>query len=65
MTNIFTLYIFILWNGRALIRGGKEQGQVREVNQGERVLKELAAKYQNTGRTIFADIFFTTLKGTD
>lgn len=43
---------------------GKNDGEEREVNQGENVLIQLSNKYSNTGRTIVADNFFTTLEGT-
>lgn len=39
---------------------GKE-GEQRETNQGENVLMSLANRYTNSGRTIIADNFFTTL----
>lgn len=42
---------------------GKGDGEEREVNQGENVLLQLANRYNNTGRTIVADNFFTTLTG--
>ncbi|XP_031626214.1 piggyBac transposable element-derived protein 4-like [Contarinia nasturtii] len=40
---------------------GREEGAPREINQGENVLLQLANKYSNSGRTIVADNFFTTL----
>ena len=43
---------------------GKAEGAVREVNQGENVLLKLATPFKNTGRTIVADNFFTTIEGT-
>ncbi|XP_058789554.1 piggyBac transposable element-derived protein 4 [Phymastichus coffea] len=36
-------------------------GNVREKNQGERVVKELAAPFKNSGRNITMDNYFTTL----
>lgn len=42
---------------------GRNAGEEREVNQGENVLLELTKKYANSGRTIVADNFFTTLEG--
>ncbi|XP_018395958.1 PREDICTED: piggyBac transposable element-derived protein 4-like [Cyphomyrmex costatus] len=36
-------------------------GNVREKNQGERLVKELAAAYRGSGRNITMDNFFTTL----
>lgn len=42
---------------------GRQEGEEREVNQGENVLIQLAKPYSNTGRTIVADNFFTTLEG--
>jgi hypothetical protein len=42
---------------------GKNAGAEREVNQGENVLLDLSKKYTNSGRTIVADNFFTTLEG--
>ncbi|XP_039315547.1 piggyBac transposable element-derived protein 4-like [Solenopsis invicta] len=38
-----------------------KQGNTREVNQGERVVKELVAAYKGSGRNITMDRFFTTL----
>lgn len=43
-----------------LIYTGKK-GTTREINQGERVVKELAAPYKGSGRNISMDNFFTTL----
>lgn len=42
---------------------GRSIGEPREVKQGENVLLELSHAYKNTGRTIVADNFFTTLEG--
>lgn len=42
---------------------GRQQGQEREVNQGENVMLQLSKPYSNSGRTIVADNFFTTLEG--
>lgn len=42
---------------------GKGDGQQRETNQGENVLLQLANRFINTGRTIIADNFFSTLEG--
>jgi len=36
-------------------------GNVREMNQGERVVKELAISYKGSGRNISMDNFFTSL----
>lgn len=36
-------------------------GNVREKNQGERVVKELVAQFKNSGRNITMDNYFTTL----
>lgn len=38
-----------------------KQGSTREINQGERVVKELVAAYKGSGRNISMDRFFTTL----
>ena len=38
-----------------------KSGSNREQKQGERVVKELAVLYQNSGRNIVIDNFFTTL----
>ncbi|XP_011699423.1 PREDICTED: piggyBac transposable element-derived protein 4-like [Wasmannia auropunctata] len=43
-----------------IIYAGKT-GNIREKNQGERVVKELAAPYKGSGRNITMDNFFTTL----
>lgn len=45
---------------RGIIYAGKT-GNVREKNQGERVVKELAAPYKGSGRNITMDNYFTTL----
>ena len=45
---------------KGLIYTGKT-GNEREVNQGERVVKELAVLYRGSGRNICMDNFFTTL----
>jgi len=45
---------------RGLIYTGKSKDG-REINQGERVVKELAAPYKGSGRNITMDNFFTTL----
>lgn len=42
------------------IYAGK-QGSTREKNQGNRVVKTLAAKYKGSGRNIYMDNFFTSL----
>lgn len=42
---------------------GKADGGQRETNQGENVLLQLSGRYSNSGRTIVADNFFTTLNG--
>uniref|UniRef100_A0A8D9E8K7 PiggyBac transposable element-derived protein domain-containing protein n=1 Tax=Cacopsylla melanoneura TaxID=428564 RepID=A0A8D9E8K7_9HEMI len=47
---------------QGIIYTGKEDGQVRETNQGQRVLLELSEPYKSSGRTIVADNFFTTLE---
>lgn len=39
---------------------GKVEG-IRDVNQGERIVKELVAPYKNTGRNVTTDNFFTTV----
>lgn len=39
---------------------GKE-GNTRDVNQGERVVKDLVAPYKNSGRNVTMDNFFTSL----
>lgn len=41
---------------------GKLEGAVRDINQGERVVLSLVQKYNNSGRTIYCDNFFTTFK---
>ncbi|XP_055918320.1 piggyBac transposable element-derived protein 3-like [Eupeodes corollae] len=43
---------------------GRGEGEERESNQGQNVLLQLANRYSNTGRTLVADNFFTTLEGT-
>lgn len=43
---------------------GKDEGAEREVNQGENVLLQFANRFSNSGRTMIADNFFTTLNGT-
>lgn len=45
---------------QGLIYSGKT-GDVREKNQGERVVKQLAAYYKGSGRNITMDNFFTSL----
>lgn len=40
---------------------GKLANAEREVNQGERVVLSLVRRYNNSGRTIFCDNFFTSL----
>lgn len=42
---------------------GREEGVPREINQGENVLLQLTNRFSNSGRTIIADNFFTTLEG--
>lgn len=42
---------------------GKDEQRGRGINQGKNVLLQLASRYSNTGRTIVADNFFTTLEG--
>ncbi|XP_025415575.1 piggyBac transposable element-derived protein 4-like [Sipha flava] len=42
---------------------GRQEGNERETNQGENVMLQLAKSYSNSGRTIIADNFFTTLEG--
>ncbi|GBP09225.1 PiggyBac transposable element-derived protein 4 [Eumeta japonica] len=42
---------------------GRQEGAEREVNQGENVMLQLARPYANSGRTIVADNFFTSLEG--
>lgn len=42
---------------------GREEGAEREINQGQNVLLQLANPYRNSGRTVIADNFFTTLEG--
>lgn len=46
---------------RGQIYTGKSPDGIREVNQGERVVLDLARKYFYTGRTVYCDNFFTTL----
>lgn len=41
---------------------GREDGEEREGNQGEKVLLQLVNRYSNSGRTVIADNFFTTLE---
>lgn len=48
---------------QGILYTGKAPGEQREINQGENVLLELASRYRNSGRTIVADNFFTTLEG--
>lgn len=36
-------------------------GDTGDVNQGERIVKDLVAPYKNTGRNVTMDNFFTTL----
>ncbi|XP_071567686.1 piggyBac transposable element-derived protein 4-like [Temnothorax nylanderi] len=45
---------------QGIIYAGKS-GDVREKNQGERVVKELAAPFKGSGRNITMDNYFTTL----
>lgn len=47
---------------KGLIYSGRQEGDLREVNQGQRVVLELVRKYERSGRTIYADNFFTTLE---
>lgn len=47
---------------QGIIYTGKKDGQVRETNQGQRVLLELSEAYKSSGRTIVADNFFTSLE---
>lgn len=42
---------------------GRQEGEEREINQGENVMLQLSKPYANTGRTIVADNFFTSLEG--
>ncbi|XP_037942532.1 piggyBac transposable element-derived protein 4-like [Teleopsis dalmanni] len=42
---------------------GREVGATREINQGENVMLQLSKAYTNSGRTIIADNYFTTLAG--
>lgn len=42
---------------------GRVDGEEREVKQGENVLLQFANRYSNSGRTMIADNFFTTLDG--
>lgn len=46
---------------KGMIYSGKLPDQAREVNQGQNVVLQLSERYLNTGRTIYADNFFTTL----
>lgn len=46
---------------KGIIYSGKLPSQDREVNQGQKVVLQLVEKYLNTGRTVYADNFFTTL----
>ncbi|XP_050338294.1 piggyBac transposable element-derived protein 4-like [Bactrocera neohumeralis] len=48
---------------QGILYTGKKDGGERKVNQVENVLLKLVKRYQNTGRTIVADNFFTTLTG--
>ena len=45
---------------KGIIYTGKV-GNTRDVNQGERIVKELAVTYKGSGRNISTDRFFTTL----
>ncbi|XP_026482143.1 piggyBac transposable element-derived protein 3-like [Ctenocephalides felis] len=47
---------------QGILYKGKE-GEMRDENQGEKVLLKLASRYANTGRTMIADNFFATLEG--
>lgn len=42
---------------------GREEGADRDVRQGENVMLQLSNRFNNTGRTVVADNFFTTLEG--
>lgn len=48
---------------QGILYTGKPIGGEREEKQGEKVLLKLATPYKNSGRTIVADNFFTTLEG--
>ena len=45
-----------------MIYSGKLHDQKREINQDQNVVLALAVKYLDSGRTIYADNFFSTLK---
>jgi len=40
---------------------GKQAGQLREVEQGARVVKELVSPYRRSGRNVVADNFFSSV----
>lgn len=45
-----------------MIYSGKQPDAEREINQGQRVVLDLVRKYERSGRTVYADNFFTTLE---
>ena len=53
-------YLLEAYPLKGIIYTGKV-GNVREKNQRERVVKELAAPFKNSGRNITMDNYFTTL----
>lgn len=46
---------------KGIIYAGKLPGQDREVNQGQKIVFQLVEPYLNTGRTVYADNFFSSL----
>lgn len=47
---------------KGIVYTGKKEGSERATNQGEKIVMELAQKYAHTGRTVYADNFFSTLE---
>lgn len=45
---------------KAIIYSGKEPNEARAVNQGKNVVRKLVEKYARSGRTIYADNFFSS-----
>ena len=60
VNNSNTDHVSDMWHSSSYPLYGKT-GHIREKNQGERVVKELAVAYKGSGRNICMDYFFTSL----
>lgn len=47
---------------KGMIYSGRQAGSEREVNQGQRVVLELVRNFERSGRTVYADNFFSSME---